>query len=543
MARSPRMRKMAPISLDDPTPSEDMLVAWSKHVGRAVADPKALHRELTRGPTLPAAFAAVSRRHRTAAALTLGNTTLTHGEVEEQSARIAGVMAAWGVGPGTRLTLLAEPEMSVVLTYLAALRSGAVVTLAHPSYTPVEIGRTLSASGAELAAGTGESLRRLVESDPDLPVLGLEPADREATAEILADRPPIRDPRPRGDGESTAILAFTSGTTGEPRPVPLSHRSLLASIRGVMMAWRWRPNDRLVHCLPIAHQHGLGAVHIALLTGSHAVILPRFEPSGLIEALHDEEATALFAVPAIYDRLLTEVPRKVASLSRLRLMTSGSAPLPAELGHRIAHAVGQLPVERYGLTETGLDVSNPFEGPRIAGTVGIALPGVELAVVDGGGEVLAPGETGEVLLRGPQVFDGYAGDGREGFVRDWFRTGDIGTVEEESGHLRLVGRSKEVIITGGVNVYPREVEAALLTVNGVVDVAVVGVPSRRWGEAVTAFVVVSGISAEEIGSRVAAVLAPFKRPKQIIAVESIPRTEVGKVRRDLLAASTAIDRS
>jgi malonyl-CoA/methylmalonyl-CoA synthetase len=534
---------MAPISLDDPTPSGDMLAAWSKHVGRPVDDPKALHRGLTRGPTLPAAFSAVSRRHLRAAALTLGDTTLTHGEVEEESARVAGLMAAWGVGPGTRLTLLAEPEMSVVLTYLAALRSGAVVTLAHPSYTPYEIGRTLSASGAELAVGTGESLRRLVESDPDLPVLGVAPADREATREILADRPPARAPRPNEDGESTAILAFTSGTTGEPKPVPLSHRSLLASIRGVMLAWRWRPDDRLVHCLPIAHQHGLGAIHIALLTGSHAVILPSFEPAGLIEVLSNEDATALFAVPAIYDRLLTEVPTKVASLSRLRLMTSGSAPLPAELGNRIEHAVGELPVERYGLTETGLDVSNPFEGPRIAGTVGIALPGVELAVVDDAGKVLGLGETGEVILRGPQVFDGYPEDGGEGFIGDWFRTGDIGTVEEESGHLRLVGRSKEVIITGGVNVYPREVEAALLALSGVVDAAVIGVPSHRWGEAVTAFVVASGISIEEIGSRMESVLAPFKRPKQIIAVESIPRTELGKIRRDLLAALTAIDRS
>jgi malonyl-CoA/methylmalonyl-CoA synthetase len=224
-------------------------------------------------------------------------------------------------------------------------------------------------------------------------------------------------------------------------------------------------------------------------------------------------------------------------------MTSGSAPLPAELGNRIEHAVGELPVERYGLTETGLDVSNPFEGPRIAGTVGIALPGVELAVVDDAGKVVGLGETGEVILRGPQVFDGYAEDGGEGFIGDWFRTGDIGTVEEESGHLRLVGRSKEVIITGGVNVYPREVEAALLALSGVVDAAVIGVPSHRWGEAVTAFVVASGISIEEIGSRMESVLAPFKRPKQIIAVESIPRTELGKIRRDLLAALTAIDRS
>jgi malonyl-CoA/methylmalonyl-CoA synthetase len=519
-----------------------MLAAWSKHVGRPVGDPEALRRELIKGPTLSAAFSVAARRHRSRSALTLGDTTLTHGDVEEESARVAGLMTAWGVGPGTRLTLLAEPEMSVVLAYLGALRVGAVVTLAHPSYTPVEIARVLLASGAELAIGTGESLARLVDGDPDLPVIGLEPADREAAADILADRAPINGLQHRVDGGSIAILAFTSGTTGEPKPVPLSHRNLLASIRAVMWAWRWRPDDRLVHCLPIAHQHGLGAVHIALLSGSHAVILPRFDPSRLVAALREEAATALFSVPAIYDRLLSDIPDQAASLSRLRLMTSGSAPLPTELAHRVDRAAGQLPVERYGLTETGLDVSNPYEGPRIAGTVGIALPGVELVVVDGSGEVLRPGEIGEVLLRGPQVFDGYAGRGGEAFIGDWFRTGDIGLVEEGSRHLRLVGRSKEVIITGGVNVYPREVEAALLAVRGVVDAAVIGVPSGRWGEAVTAFVVASGVSTEQVRSEVASVLAPFKRPKQIIALESIPRTEVGKVRRDLLATSPEIDR-
>lgn len=534
---------MGRISLDDPSPSREMLDAWSKHLGRPVDDPEALRQELSRGPTLPAAFSAAAGRHRTAPALTIGEITLTHGEVEDESARIAGVLAAWGVVPGTRLTLLAEPEIPVILAYLGALRAGAVVTLAHPSYTAVEIAGVVSASGAELAVGTGESLRRLVENDPDVPVLGLAQSDRETATDYLADRAPVEDRPLTGNGDSTAILAFTSGTTGEPKPVPLSHGNLLASIRGVMLAWRWRHDDRLVHSLPIAHQHGLGAVHIALLGGSHAVILPRFEPSHLIEVLTEGQATGLFAVPAIYDRLLTEVPKDVPSLGRLRLMTSGSAPLPTELAHRIEEAVGQLPVERYGLTETGLDVSNPYEGPRIAGTVGMALPGVELAVVDGAGEVLGLGETGEVLFRGPQVFDGYAGRLGEGFIGDWFRTGDIGLVEEGSGHLRLVGRSKEVIITGGVNVYPREVEAALLAVSGVVDAAVIGVSSGRWGEAVTAFVVAPGISTEEIASRVAAVLAPFKRPKQIVAVESIPRTEIGKLRRDLLAASPDLDRS
>lgn len=252
----------------------------------------------------------------------------------------------------------------------------------------------------------------------------------------------------------------------------------------------------------------------------------------------------MFAVPAIYERLLAESPEQMAALGSLRVMTSGSAALTVELAERIEEATGQLPVERYGLTETGLDVSNPIDGPRIPGTVGLALPGVELAVIDEGLQVLDPGHTGEVVFRGPQVFDGYAGDvDAESFIGDWFRTGDIGVVDEDSGHLRLVGRSKEVIITGGINVYPREIESALLRVPGVVDAAVIGVPSTKWGEAVTAFVVTTGVTPGQISDALRMTLAPFKRPKQVIRVESIPRTEVGKLQRDVLASSPSISPS
>jgi malonyl-CoA/methylmalonyl-CoA synthetase len=279
-----------------------------------------------------------------------------------------------------------------------------------------------------------------------------------------------------------------------------------------------------------------------LLTGSHTIILPRFEPAALLDVIAAEEATVLFAVPAIYDRLLTDDMERLRSLAGLRLMTSGSAPLPSEHAIRIEALTGQLPVERYGLTETGLDSSNPYEGPRIPGTVGLPLPGVELAVVDPTGTAVASDEAGEVVLRGPQVFSGYWGEEPDSpdFMHGWFRTGDMGVIDPDSGHLRLVGRTKELIITGGMNVFPREVEAALLTIPGVIDVAVIGVPSRRWGEAVTAFVVATGVSIDEIARSISDQLAPYKRPKQIIEVDSIPRTEIGKLKRDVLAASHSI---
>jgi malonyl-CoA/methylmalonyl-CoA synthetase len=534
---------MAPIKLDDLAPSTDMLAAWSKHMASPVVDVTALRRDLTSGPTLHDAFSATARRYARSKALTLGDVTLSHGEVEEESERAAGLMAAWGIGPGTRVALLADTRMSVVIAYLGALRAGAIVTFVNPTYTSAEMAQVLDLSDTHAALATGDSLGGLVTASPECSVIGLEAGDRDRVPDVLGAREPAPIANGASNSESTAVLALTSGTTGDPKPVPLSHRNLLASIRGVIWAWRWRSDDLLIHCLPIAHQHGLGAVHIALLTGSHALILSGFDPDGLITAMRRTEATAFFAVPAIYERLLAEAPKQMSALSALRVMTSGSAALPAELAFRIEEATGQLPVERYGLTETGLDVSNPIEGPRIPGTVGLALPGIELALVGEGMEVLGRGEAGEVVFRGPQVFGGYVGDvDGESFIEDWFRTGDIGVIDEESGHLRLVGRSKEVIITGGMNVYPREVESALLGVPGVIDAAVIGVPSARWGEAVTAFVVTSGVSTDQVSDAVRSHLAPFKRPKQVISVDSIPRTEVGKLRRDVLASSPSIDR-
>jgi malonyl-CoA/methylmalonyl-CoA synthetase len=218
-------------------------------------------------------------------------------------------------------------------------------------------------------------------------------------------------------------------------------------------------------------------------------------------------------------------------------MTSGSAALSEELAGRLSAVIGLLPLERYGSTEAGLDVSNPHDGPRIAGTVGLALPGVEVAVADSEGKRVGRGEMGEVLVRGPQVFGGYLGPpslAEPAFLFDWFRTGDIGIYEGGSGYLKLVGRTRDVIVTGGLNVYAKEVEIALAAVPGVTDVAVIGVPSDRWGEEVTAFLVGLNVSTRAVMESAERSLAPFKRPKRLVFVDRIPRSDVGKVKRDQL---------
>jgi malonyl-CoA/methylmalonyl-CoA synthetase len=341
---------------------------------------------------------------------------------------------------------------------------------------------------------------------------------------------PELDVAGRGD---PALICYTSGTTGAPKGAVLRHGNLLASAEALRLAWRWVQDDRLVLALPLFHIHGLGVgLHGTLLTGASAVLLPRFDPDAVLDAARDHEATLFFGVPTMYARLAGS-PR-VGELASLRLLVSGSAALPPTVFERLAERAGQRPLERYGMTETVMNVSNPHDGERRPGTVGLPLPGVELRLAEG---------DGEVLLRGPNVFDGYWRNPEataEAFDADgWFRTGDLGSLDER-GYLRIEGRSKELIITGGYNVHPREVEELLLEHPGVAEVAVVGTPSEEWGEVVTAFVVATDPGdppdEDELLALAAEQLAPFKRPRLVRYVESLPRNALGKVLKHELRA-------
>jgi malonyl-CoA/methylmalonyl-CoA synthetase len=323
--------------------------------------------------------------------------------------------------------------------------------------------------------------------------------------------------------------------------VPLSHANLLSSIRAAMRAWRWVPEDVLVHALPLSHQHGLGGVHATLLSGSRAVVHGEFDPCTFCATIGSEGTTVIFAVPAIYERLVEWEGAREADFSSLRLAISGSAALSPALARRVSELLGLDVLERYGSTESGLSVSNPYDGSRKFGSVGLPLPGTELSVVDDEGQCLAPGEDGEIVLRGPQVFSSYLNlpdATREAFYSPgWFRTGDIGRVDPEDGYLTVTGRSKELIISGGLNVYPREVELALESHPEVERAAVVGAPSERWGEEVVAFMVpVKGgaVDAEALADHVREHLSAYKCPKRFIEIGELPRDEMGKVQRDEL---------
>ena len=325
------------------------------------------------------------------------------------------------------------------------------------------------------------------------------------------------------DAQAPAMIIYTSGTTGTPKGAVLSHGNLLAGSQALALAWRWNEADRLVLALPLFHAHGLCVgLHGTLLAGASVVVVPRFDVDAVLDAARDQAATLFFGVPTMYHRLAQSA--RVGELGRLRLCVSGSAPLPAELHARLALETGQQVLERYGTTETLMIASNPYEGDRRAGSVGLPLPGVEVRLAGG---------DGEILVRGPNVFGGYwqRPDATAGaFVDGWFRTGDLGAWDPD-GYLRILGRSKELIISGGYNVYPREVEDVLLGHPRISEVAVVGTPSDEWGEIVTAFIVPDGAAPtdDELLAFAADRLAPYKRPRLVRVVDALPRNAMGKV--------------
>jgi malonyl-CoA/methylmalonyl-CoA synthetase len=455
---------------------------------------------------------------------------ITRGELEQASRRVAGRLHRAGLRSGDRVLSSAGTSLDLVVAHVAALRLGLVVVPTNVAYRERELD-AIVADAEPRAAITDDPeragwMRRAAGGD----LLTLAPAVE------LPDGPaPALDVTGPG---GMALLCYTSGTTGAPKGAVLSHGNLLASAEAVRLAWRWTGADRLLLALPLFHVHGLGVgLHGTLLAGASALLLERFDVDLLLDSASRHGATLLFGVPTMYGRLAAS-PR-VGELTRLRLCVSGSAPLTPEVFQRIADQSGQRLLERYGMTETMMNVSNPYDGERRPGTVGLPLPGVELR--------LSEGASGEVLLRGPNVFSGYWRNPRAtaaAFDADgWFRSGDLGSLDAR-GYLRIEGRSKELIITGGYNVHPREVEEALLEHPRVAEVAVVGAPSEEWGETVAAFVVPHGAggppAAEELLAFAAERLAAFKRPRVVRFVSSLPRNALGKVLKQELRADRGI---
>ncbi len=487
-----------------------LLAAWS---ARWAADPGA--------PVLGTARGAGAGRER--------QRWLTAGELEEATRGAARRLRGSGAVPGDRVLWSVASSLEGLVAHLGALRAGLVVVPVNPGYGAREVAHVVADVRPRVAV-------------VDEPVRGGW-AREAAGGELVVVGPDVALPED-GDGgpldaaspEDPALVCYTSGTTGRPKGAVLRHRNLLAGARSVTLAWGWTAEDRLVHALPVFHAHGLCVgVYGTLLAGASAVLLLSFDPAAVADEAAAAPASLFFGVPTMFHRLLGS--GHLAALARLRLCVSGSAPLAADLHRRCSGVLGSAVLERYGMTETLMNVSNPLDAERRAGTVGFPLPGVEVDV----------GADAAVGVRGPNVFDHYwerpaataeafapAGDGGP----PWFTTGDLGEVDAE-GYLVLRGRSSELVITGGFNVYPAEVEDVLRSHPSVVDVAVVGTPSEEWGEVVTAFVVADGPapSVGDLADVCAGVLAGYKRPRIVHVVDRLPRNALGKVVRSELRES------
>jgi len=493
-------------------------LAWEAHLP---AHARAHEFDPLAAGTLPRAWAGVWAEEPAAPVMfDRGPGWITAAELEEATRRVAGRLHAAGIAAGDRMLLSAGTSLRLVIAHVAALRAGIVVVPANTAYREREITHIVEDARPRAALVDDDEraswIRNaapgilILDPDVDLPDGSLGPLD--------AARP-----------EDPALIGYTSGTTGHPKGAVLSHANLLAGSESVRIAWRWSAADRLVLALPLFHVHGLCVgLHGTLLAGASAVLLPSFGVDSVLDAAAEHDASLFFGVPTMYHRL-AQSPR-VGELARLRLCVSGSAALPAELHEALAERGGQRVLERYGMTETLMLVSNPYEGERRPGSVGLPLPGVDLRLSDGG----------EIQVRGPNVFAGYWERPQataESFHDGWFATGDVGSLDPD-GYLRILGRSKELIISGGLNVYPREVEEVLLGHPDVAEVAVVGTPSEEWGEVVTAFVVPAGDrrAPEPLAAYAAEQLATFKRPRVIHFVERLPRNALGKVLKHELTA-------
>ena len=469
---------------------------------------------------------------------------LGYGDFDALSARIANALGALGVRPGDRVAAQVEKSPEALALYWACLRAGAAYLPLNTAYTLAELDYFISDAEPRLVVCRPEIRDELARTAagrvPGCRVETLDSRGGGTLAALAAEQGPGFADHASGPEDLAAIL-YTSGTTGRSKGAMLTHRNLASNAETLKDAWRFTADDVLLHALPIYHTHGLFvATNIVLLAGASMLFLPRFDVEQVLRLL--PRATAMMGVPTFYTRLLDD-PRFTRDLVRhMRLFVSGSAPLLAATHQEFEARTGHAILERYGMTETGMNSSNPYEGARIAGTVGHALPGVEIRVADPEtGRELAPGEIGMIEIRGPNVFNGYwrmpektAGEFRpDGF----FISGDLGQFDPDTGYLRIVGRGKDLIISGGFNVYPKEIELAIDAVEGVRESAVIGLPHPDFGEGVAAVVVPepgAALQEADIQRALKDKLAKFKQPKRVFFVDSLPRNTMGKVQKNVL---------
>ncbi|MFK8250391.1 malonate--CoA ligase [Ancylobacter terrae] len=477
-------------------------------------------------------------------ALLADGTSVTYGDFFALSARLAGLLVARGVKPGDRVAVQVEKSWPSLALYLAAVRAGAVYLPLNTAYTPNEVRYFLGDAEPALFVCRPEDATESRALAGEFGVRAVETLDAEGAGSLMdaaANFPPAFDDVPREPDDLAAIL-YTSGTTGRAKGAMLSHGNLLSNVSVLKDYWRFTDADVLIHALPLFHTHGLFvAANIVLLSGASMFFRAKFDPREAIDLM--DRATCLMGVPTFYTRLLDQPGLTREATRHMRLFVSGSAPLLEETHRAFRERTGHAILERYGMTETCMNTSNPYEGERVAGTVGFPLPGVSIRITDPTtGTEHAAGEIGMVEVKGPNVTKGYWRMPEKTvseFHDGYFITGDLGRIDAR-GYLSIVGRGKDLVITGGFNVYPKEVEGEIDAIDGVVESAIIGLPHPDFGEGVTAVVVAhkdAGLTEQAILHALEGRLAKFKQPKRVFFVDELPRNTMGKVQKNVLRDS------
>jgi malonyl-CoA/methylmalonyl-CoA synthetase len=472
---------------------------------------------------------------------TMDGQRISYGELIARAGQMANLLVGRGVKVGDRVAAQTEKSVAALVLYLATVRAGAV-------YLPLNTAYTLN----ELDYFIGDAEPSLVVCDPakaegigaiaakvgaKVETLG---ADGKGTlTDAAAGAKPDFETVQRNDDDLAAIL-YTSGTTGRSKGAMLSHDNLASNSLTLVDYWGFTNKDVLIHALPIYHTHGLFvASNVTLFARASMIFLPKFDPEAIIKLM--ARATVLMGVPTFYTRLLQSPALTKESTAHMRLFVSGSAPLLADTHREWAQRTGHAVLERYGMTETNMNTSNPYHGERVAGAVGHALPGVSVRVTDPEtGKVLKPDQIGMIEVKGPNVFKGYwrMPEKTKAEFRDdgFFITGDLGKIDDK-GYVHILGRGKDLVISGGFNVYPKEIESEIDAMPGVIETAVIGVPHADFGEGVTAVVVCDKQAKVDEASVLKALegrLAKFKMPKRVIVVDELPRNAMGKVQKNIL---------
>ncbi len=468
---------------------------------------------------------------------------ITYGAFMERAARIAGALRAAGLAAGDRLALQIDKCPDALAIYAACAATGVIYLPLNTAYTGAEVAYFIENSGAKLviaAQRTAQELAPVAKANAAR-LLTLDADGEGSFASLVAGQSADWEVTERA-GDDLAAFLYTSGTTGRSKGAMLTQDNLLSNAEVLADHWRFTKDDVLLHALPVFHTHGLFvATNIALLTGGAMIFLPKFDVDAVIRAL--PKATAMMGVPTFYTRLLDNVRFGRALTQHMRLFVSGSAPLLAETHESFEARTGHRILERYGMTETNMNTSNPYDGDRRAGTVGLPLPGVEVKVCDAAGAEVPKGEIGTLEVRGPNVFKGYwqMPEKTAEELRDdgFFITGDLARIDSD-GYVTIVGRGKDLIITGGYNVYPKEVELVLDGQPGVRESAVIGAPHADFGESVVAVLVADGaLDLEQVRRATEAALARFKQPRHYVVVDALPRNTMGKVQKNRLRENYA----